>query len=141
MAEIALTDAMRDALAEVFTTRAFAMIATASKDGVPDMTFKGSMMVWDGEHLAYWERALGTTLRNMQENPNVCVMLTNFTNRTFYKWWGVAECLGEGELRQQVMDRTVAAELDRDPERRGYAIVIRVDKVSELGKITMERGA
>jgi hypothetical protein len=31
------------------------------------------------------------------------------------------------------MARTVADELDKDPERKGAAVVIRVDKVSNLG--------
>jgi hypothetical protein len=139
--EIALNDAIRDTLAEAITTRTPALIASASAAGMPDMTYKGSLMVWDADHLAYWERSLGTTLNNLRENPNVCAMYTNFGNRTFLKFWGVAELYSEGDLRQQVMDRTVQVELDRDPERKGVAVVIRVDKVSELGKVTVERGS
>ena len=30
------------------------LIATASKDGTPDISFKGSFMVWDKDHLAFW---------------------------------------------------------------------------------------
>ena len=38
------------------------LVATASKDGAPDLAFKGSVMVWDKDHLAFWERAHGVTL-------------------------------------------------------------------------------
>ena len=44
-----------------------------------------------------------------------------------------------GELRQQVMDRTIALELDRDPERKGAAVMVRIDKVLQLGQVIMER--
>jgi hypothetical protein len=56
-----------------------------------------------------------------------------------WKFFGEATVLLEGDLRQQVMDRTIALELDRDPERKGAAIVVRIDKVVQAGKTLMER--
>jgi hypothetical protein len=32
------------------------------------------------------------------------------------------------------MSRTIQAELDRDPERKGVAVMVRVDKIVEPGK-------
>ncbi|HKC92099.1 MAG TPA: hypothetical protein VKE23_12325, partial [Candidatus Limnocylindria bacterium] len=32
------------------------LVATAN-DGQPDVALKGSLMVWDTDHLAWWERA------------------------------------------------------------------------------------
>ncbi len=141
MAAIQLSDEMRDAFASALADQAPVTIATAGASGMPDIAFKGSAMVWDGEHVAFWERALGTTLRNMQENPQVCVLYRNPARRQVWKLFGVAELHADGQLRQQVMDRTIQLELDRDPERKGVAVVIRIDKVIELGKVVMERGA
>ena len=53
------------------------LVATASKDGEPDLAFKGSVMVWDKDHLAFWERAHGTTLSNLAENPQVALVYRN----------------------------------------------------------------
>ncbi|MBK7726811.1 MAG: hypothetical protein IPI33_16830 [Dehalococcoidia bacterium] len=53
--------------------------------------------------------------------------------------FGQAEVLTEGPVRQEVMDRTIPLELDRDPERKGAAIMIRIDWVLQLGKVIMER--
>jgi hypothetical protein len=45
-----------------------------------------------------------------------------------------------GPVRDAVMARTVKDELDKDPERKGAAVVIRVDKVSNLaGQILQSR--
>src|SRR5207244_3122615 len=122
-------DEMVHALDNSFADRMIVVIASASTTGMPDIAFKGSAMAWDREHIAFWERALGTTFRNLQENPHCCLLYRNFEARQVWKFLGVAEVLTDGEVRQQVMDRTVQAELDRDPERKGAAVIVRVDKI------------
>jgi len=136
---IQLTDEMRERINNSLTEGNPVMVATASGSGMPDLVYKGSMMVFDTEHLAYWERALGTTLQNLKENPQVCVMYRNAPTRTFWKMFGTVELHESGETREAVMGRTIQLELDRDAERKGVAVVIRVDRVLEAGKETMRR--
>ncbi len=139
MPPIALTEEMRDAFATAITDGAPALVATASASGVPDMAYKGSVMVWDADHVAFWERAHGMTLASMKENPNVCVLYRNPATRRAWKMWGVAELLADGALREQIMAKTVQIELDRDPERTGIAVLIRIDKVTQAGQVIMQR--
>ena len=134
---IALTDEMKAAFETSLTDGAPILFASASKAGMPDIAFKGSAMVFDGEHVAFWERALGTTFANLKENPGVCLLYRK--ERLAWKMFGQAEVLTEGPVRQQIMDRTIALELDRDPERKGAAILIRIDKVLQAGQVLMER--
>ena len=105
------------------------LVATASKTGAPDLAFKGSVMVWDKDHLAFWERAHGQTLANLEENPQVAVVYRNRDAGKAWRFWGTAELLRDGETREGIMGRTFQPELDRDPERKGVAVLIRVDKV------------
>jgi hypothetical protein len=105
------------------------LVATASKDGAPDISFKGSAMVWDKDHLAFWERAHGQTLANMVENPKVALVYRNRDAGKTWRFWGEAQLLRDGELREGIMGRTYQPELDRDPERKGVAVLIRIDKV------------
>ena len=136
---IELTQEMRERIDNALAEGNPMLVATSSGSGMPDLVYKGSLMVFDGEHLAWWERALGTTLRNLQENPQVCVMYRNPATRMAWKMFGVAE-LHEGDAtRDEVMKRTIQLELDRDPERKGIGVVIRVDRVLELGKEVMRR--
>lgn len=138
---IGLTDEMRDAFEAALLGGVPAIVATAGASGMPDIAFKGSLMVWDAEHLAFWERAHGTTLRNMQENPQACVLYRNPQTRTSWKFFGTVELLTEGELRAGIMARTNELELQRDPERKGVAALIRVDRVIQAGQVIMERDA
>jgi predicted pyridoxine 5'-phosphate oxidase superfamily flavin-nucleotide-binding protein len=115
--------------------------ATASKDGVPDVAPKGSTMVWDKDHLAFWERAIGTTLDNLRENPHAAMFYRNrdrgVGSRRFF---GVAELYPTGEIREAVRARTVQAELDRDPENKGVAVMIRIDRVLDGSREVQRRG-
>ena len=106
------------------------LVATASKDGSPNLAFKGSVMVWDKDHLAFWERAHGVTLSNLVENPQVALVYRNREAGKNWRFWGDAELLRDGEVREGIMARTYQPELDRDPERKGVAVLIRVNKVS-----------
>ncbi|MBE0608779.1 MAG: pyridoxamine 5'-phosphate oxidase family protein [Dehalococcoidia bacterium] len=136
---IALTDEMKAAFETALADAAPVLVASAGKDGLPDIAFKGSAMIFDADHVAFWERALGTTFRNFQENPGACVLYRNAKTRTAWKMFGRATVLTEGEVRQQVMDRTIQFELDRDPERKGAAVMIRIDRVLQAGQVIMER--
>ena len=104
-------------------------IGTVDKNGQPQLSLKGSVMVYDSETLAYWERAKRTALENVVENPKITVLYNN-----------MAEVHESGFIREDVMSRIVDAELERDPERLGVAVLIKVNRISELsGTLLQER--
>ncbi len=115
-------------------------LGTADKNGQPQLSLKGSVMVFDSETLAYWERAKRSALENVAENPKVVILYNNPEKRIRWRFYGTALVHESGPIRDAVMSRTVQAELDRDPDRLGVAVLVRVDKISELsGNILQER--
>ncbi|MGH8070082.1 MAG: pyridoxamine 5'-phosphate oxidase family protein [Candidatus Entotheonellia bacterium] len=126
---INLTQQMRDLIDPALAKGTPCLVATVSKDGLPNIGYKGSVMVFDDESLAYWERTLQGTLQNVEENPNVMILFRDPASRAAWRFVGKATVHKGGQLRDQVMARTVPAELDRDPERKGYAVIVKVDKV------------
>ena len=136
---IHLTDDMCQAVDNAVADKCPIMVASAGGDGEPDLAFKGSVMVFDREHLAFWEYARGQTLRNLHENPKICLYYRNPATRQIWKFFGEAIVLDEGDLRQQIMDRTIAVELAHDPERKGAAVYIRVDRVHQRNDVLMRR--
>ena len=137
---IQLTDEMKEllysALADGFTP----LIGTASKDGWPQISPKGSMMVYDGDTLAYWERSKRSAMENLAENSKVVIYYNNQSTRTRWRFYGTATIHESGTIRDDVMAKTIQAELDRDPERTGVAVLVKVDKVGELsGNILQQR--
>ena len=115
-------------------------LGTADKDGQPQLSLKGSVMVFDSETLAYWERSKRSALENVAENPKVVILYNNPEDRIRWRFYGTAVIHESGPIREKVMSRTVQAELDRDPERLGVAVLVKVDRIAELsGNILQER--
>ena len=56
------------------------------------------------------------------------------------RFHGTATVYESGAIRDNVMQRTVQAELDRDPELQGVAVLVKLDRVTELsGKVLQQR--
>jgi hypothetical protein len=90
-------------------------------------------MIFDDQSLAYWERTRRQHLKNVTANPKVVVLFRDPKTRVNWRFHGLATVHDQGPVRDQVMARVVAAELEKDPERKGSAVVIRIDKVTNLG--------
>jgi general stress protein 26 len=137
---IQLTDQMREMIDNALANGSPCILATAAADGEPDIGYKGSMMVFDNESLAYWERTKRQHLKNAQDNPKVVVLFRDPKTRVNFRFHGVATVHQDGSIREQVMSRTVKDELDKDPERKGAAVVVRVNKVTNLaGQVLQSR--
>jgi hypothetical protein len=105
------------------------LVAT-SNDGQPDVALKGSLMVWDKDHLAWWERAQRETLAALGVNPRVAVFVRNPTrDRRTLRFYGEARVVDDPDLRERVWDRTVQLEKDMDKDKQGVAVIVRIDRV------------
>ncbi|NWG03531.1 MAG: pyridoxamine 5'-phosphate oxidase family protein [Syntrophaceae bacterium] len=102
-----------------------AVIATASKDGTPNVGPKGSMYVFNDETLAYSEGTSEKTLRNLQENPKVAVMVADREKADGYQVKGTAEICSSGDFFEQVAKR----QEQRKRPRPQYVIKIRIGEV------------
>jgi len=130
---------MSAALSAALVDRMPCLIATTSEDGRPDLSYRGSMMVFDEEHLAFWERSKGETLRNIEQNPQVAVLYRNSQTRQGWRFNGTAQVLKDGAVRDAIMARTHPFELAQDAERKGYGVLIRVDRVRAGNDVIMQR--
>lgn len=114
-----------------------ALLVSADKSGHPDIAHKGSLMIFDKEHVAWWERSRAEQLAQVEENPNVAVFYRNTDSRLQLRLYGVAEIHRQGTVREEIMGRTHQRELDQDPERTGFGVLARVDRV-RLGRNTIQ---
>ncbi len=135
---IDLTQEMKDAVNNALTDKVACILATASPDGKPGVGFRGSMMAYDNSSLAYWERTFRRSAENVLANPHVVILYRNPQTRTAWKFFGRVEVHTDGAVRDDVMNRVVQAELDRDPDRKGAAVVVRLDRIESMaGEILM----
>lgn len=69
------------------------------------------MVVFDDEHLAYWERSKKQALQNLSHDKRVCIIYDNFAaQRTgtlesgFLRFYGTAELHESGPVRDAIFN-------------------------------------
>ena len=126
---IKFTDDMKERVNKAFEDKKYCIWITTSEEGYPDVSFRGSTFVYDDDHIAFWDRSLGQSTTNLERNPNVCMLYYDGASRVGWRFYGKAAVHKEGETRQEILRRVCKAELDKDPERKGYGVLVRVDKI------------
>ena len=72
-------------------------------------------------------------------SPKVALLYRDPETRTAWQFLGRARIEDDETERNVIFDASPEFELDRDPERKGEALVIDVDKVVGRGETLMER--
>jgi len=95
-----LTPEMKEMLGKQLT-----FVATADKAGLTNVGPKGSTIVVDDDTLAYAESAANKTLRNLEQNPNISVLVFDLEKREGYQFKGTTELIKEGPLFDTISER------------------------------------
>lgn len=107
-----------------------AFVATSAEDGTPDIGPKGSIFVADAGHLAYLEYTGGGHLANLRRNAKVAVVCFDPEAEPRYvRFYGEAQLLETGALRDELRARVNPIELTQDPDDAGVIVRIRIDEV------------
>ena len=136
---IDINDGMRLLIDNALAEGVCCIVGTASKNGQPQISMKGSVLVYDEETLAYWGRARRTALKNVSENPRTVIFYRTPQERISWRFHGTATVHESGAIRDAVMERTIQPELDRDPDRQGVAVLIKIDLIDELSGNVLQR--
>ena len=98
------------------------LLATQGPNG-PNISPKGSMVIFDDDHLAYWERSKKQALENLGHDKRVCVIYANFKAQRdgvldsgFLRFYGKAELHESGSIRDDIFKHRRA---DQDRTRCG----------------------
>ena len=102
-----------------------ALRATASKDGKPNVSVKGSFRVLDDEHVVFADIASPRTIANLRENPQLSAIVFDPSTRKGCRIWGRVEILDSGALFDSMAKEFAARKM----------------KVKHLVKVTVEEVA
>lgn len=122
------------------------LVATVLPDGFVQVTPRGSTMVVDDEHLGLWERGQGSTSANLANGTKVTVFFRKPQLREsgllpkggIARFYGSAAIHRSGPVYEEVWRRLVQPEKDRDPDKKGFAVLIRVQRAEDLGGKPLE---
>lgn len=116
------------------------LVATVLPNGFAQVSPRGSTMVFDDEHIALWERGRGSTSDNLQEGSKVTVYFSKPELRAsgvlprggVARFYGTATIHRSGATYDEIWERLIEVEKSRDPEKRGYGVLIAVERAEDL---------
>jgi predicted pyridoxine 5'-phosphate oxidase superfamily flavin-nucleotide-binding protein len=88
----ALTDDMK----RVVEQQQLGFVATVRPDGAPNLSPKGTLAVWDDDHLIFADICSPETIANLAGNPAVEINVVDPLLRKGYRFRGTARVFGEG---------------------------------------------
>jgi uncharacterized protein len=72
-------------------------VATVCPDGTPNLSPKGTLAVWDDDHLIFADICSPQTIANLRHTPSVEINVVDPIMRKGYRFKGSAEVIDEGE--------------------------------------------
>jgi len=122
------------------------LVGVALPSGYAQISPRGSTMVFDDDHLALWERGKGSTTAALHDGTKVTVYFRKPQLRTdgllpkggIARFYGTAKVLKSGPQYEQVWTKLVQPEKDRDPEKKGFAVLIRIERAEDLDGMALK---
>ena len=122
------------------------LIGTVLPDGYAQVTPRGSTMVFDDEHFATWERGRGKTAGNLEDGSKVSVFFRKPELRQagvlprggIARFYGTAEIHRSGPIYDQIWERLIQPEKNNDPDKKGFGVLIRVERAEDLAGQPLE---
>ena len=116
------------------------LVGTVLPNGFAQVSPRGSTMVFDDEHIALWERGKGSTNANLTDGTKVTVFFRKPQLREagvlpkggLARFYGVAKLYKSGPVYEEIWTRLIQPEKDRDPQKKGFAVLIKVERAEDL---------
>ncbi len=114
------------------------LLGTAGPDG-PNISPKGSLMLFDDGHLAYWERSKNKALENLRADNRVIVFYSNFKAQRdgvlesgFMRFYGTAELHEAGPVHDAIFARLSERESTHAGADTGIGVLITIERAVDL---------
>ena len=97
------------------------------------------MVVFDDEHLAYWERSKKQALANLAHDKRICVMYANFKAQRdgildsgFLRFYGTAEMHESGPIHRKIFDLLLPREQTHVGADTGLGVLVKIDRSADI---------
>ena len=114
------------------------LLATTGPAG-PNISPKGSMLVFDDGHLAYWERSKKVALENLGHDRRVTVIYANFKcqhdrvlESGFLRFWGTTEMHETGPIRDAIFAKLTKREQEHVGADTGIGVLIKITRAADV---------
>ncbi len=104
-------------------------VATVSDNNTPNLSPKGTIIVWDSETLAFADIRSPDTIKNLKSNPNLEINVIDPILRKGFLFKGTAKILTEGDLYEEILNHYRATGV-KSPI--GSIVLVHVDDIEQV---------
>ena len=121
------------------------LVGVAMDDGFAQISPRGSVIVYDENTLAIWDRGTGGTHDTVEDGTKMTVYYRNqelgrrgggnglLPAGGIARFYGAAEIHAEdGEVREKVWNDMAEQERNNDPDKAGIAVLIKLERAEQL---------
>jgi predicted pyridoxine 5'-phosphate oxidase superfamily flavin-nucleotide-binding protein len=121
--------------------RELGFVATVRPDGAPNLSPKGTIAVWDDDHLVFADLRSPGTVENLRSSPRIDVNVVDQLSRKGYRLEGTAVVHTEGADFERGVRFYEDRGLDRARERIHSVVVIEVERAAAITSPAYDLGA
>jgi uncharacterized protein len=132
------SEKLQSLITNAWTDGYVCLLGTVVKDG-PNISPKGSMIVFDDDNLAYWERSKKKALENLQHDTRVVVIYSNLPAQRagmlasgVLRFYGTAELHESGPVREAIFKMLLKREQDHEGADTGIGVLIRISRAADV---------
>jgi predicted pyridoxine 5'-phosphate oxidase superfamily flavin-nucleotide-binding protein len=104
--------------------------ATVTPDGQPNLSPKGTIRVWDNQHLFFLDIASPKTRANLEHNPKIELNVVEHLSRRGYRFSGTATLHRDGNVFREALRRVFAEENAAYPVN--CVVLVEVERMDAL---------
>jgi len=128
-AQFALTNELKALVNNALGDGAPMLLAAVRPSGAPVLSYRGSVQAFSDDQLGLWVRnGQGGTLEAIRANPNVALVY-RAASVPVLQFHGRARIAESDAERAQVFESAPERERNADPERKGVAVIVDLDRV------------
>jgi hypothetical protein len=133
-----ISQKIRDLILNAWADDHVCLVGTVGPDG-PNISPKGSLIVFDDDHLAYWERSKRKALENLGHDPRVVVIYSNMkagregTMKTpAIRFYGKATVHDSGPTKDAIFAKLLKREQEHVGADTGVGVLVRIERSADI---------
>jgi predicted pyridoxine 5'-phosphate oxidase superfamily flavin-nucleotide-binding protein len=107
-------------------------VATVCPDGTPNVSPKGTLTVWDDDHVVFADIRSPRTIANLKQNPSLEINVVDWFTRKGYRLKGIASVIESGALFDELVAFYAQQGLSDAPRRIQAVVMIQVQRALPL---------
>ena len=104
-------------------------VATVSPDNTPNLSPKGTISVWDDEHLVFADIKSPKTMANLEKNPSIEINVVDPITRKGYRFKGTGNILSSGQVYDKIISHYINIGIK---SKIGRVVLIKVTGVNDV---------